>query len=91
MLPRRPDTYRAQSVDTTDDVDRRMMAAWRAMPPWRKARLVCELGESADRFALAGLKLRYPNASERELALRLAVRRLGPDLVRRAFGWAADD
>lgn len=85
------DTYRAQSPDTSDEVDRRMMVAWRAMPLWRKARLVCELGEAADRFALAGLRQRHPDASPRELALRLGVRRLGPDLVRQAFGWTADD
>ncbi len=84
------DTYRAQSIDTSVDVDRRMMAAWRALPPWRKAERICELGETAERFALAGLRRRHPNASPRELALRLAARRLGPDLVRRAFGWAPD-
>lgn len=85
-----PDTYRAQSIDTSGDVDRWMMAAWRALPPWRKAELVCELGETAELFALAGLRRRHPDASPRELALRLAVRRLGPDLVRLAFGWAPD-
>lgn len=85
-----PSAYRAQSADTTEEVDRRMMAAWRAMPHWRKARLVCELGATADAFALADLRRRHPDASPRELALRLAVRRLGPDLVHRAFGWTDD-
>ncbi len=84
------DTYRAQSIDTSSDVDRRLMVAWRALPPWRKAELVCELGETAERFTLAGIRRRHPNASPRELALRLAVRRLGPDLVHRAFGWTPD-
>ena len=30
----------------------------------------------------------HPEASEREVFLRVAARRLGSDLVRRAYGWA---
>jgi hypothetical protein len=29
----------------------------------------------------------HPEAGEREIFLRAAARRLGPDLVRRAYGW----
>jgi hypothetical protein len=42
-------------------------------------------------LALAGLRERFPEADERELLLRLAVLRLGADLVWRAYGWRAPD
>jgi hypothetical protein len=30
----------------------------------------------------------HPEADEREIFLRVAARRLGPDLVKRAYGWS---
>ncbi len=37
--------------------------------------------------ALAGIRLRHPEADEREQRLYLAALLLGDDLVKRAFGW----
>ena len=62
----------------------------REMGPPAKARLVSELTAAANHFALAGLRERFPRAGERELLLRLAVLRLGDELVRDAYGWSAD-
>jgi hypothetical protein len=41
---------------------------------------------AANQMALAGLRLRHPNASQRELLLALARLRLGDDLVDRVYG-----
>ena len=41
---------------------------------------------AANQMALAGLRLRHPSASERELLLALARLRLGDDLVDRVYG-----
>jgi hypothetical protein len=41
-------------------------------------------------LALLDIRRRHPDASERELELRLASRWLGPELMRRAFGWDPD-
>lgn len=41
---------------------------------------------AANRMALAGLRLRHPDATDRELLLALARLRLGDDLVDRVYG-----
>ena len=35
----------------------------------------------------AGVRLQYPEASEREILLRTAARHLSRDLMIRAYGW----
>ena len=40
---------------------------------------------AADALALAGIRLRYPGASEREQFLRLACLKLGRDLAKQAY------
>lgn len=57
------------------------------MEPRDKVRMVMALNRSVEAMALAGLRLRYPDASERELRLRFAARRYGRELVLKAFGW----
>ena len=41
---------------------------------------------AANQIALAGLRLRHPDATERELLLVLARLRLGDDLVELVYG-----
>lgn len=59
---------RPLAADTPREVEDRQIEAWRCMP-------------TADK---AGLRVRYPTASERELFLRLAVLTLGAELAERA-------
>ncbi len=59
------------------------------MSPAEKAARVVALTRAANTLALAGLRVRHPEASDGELLLRLAAIRLGPDLVRRVYGWSA--
>ena len=51
-----------------------------------KAERVRAVTLAANQMALAGLRLRHPSASERELLLALARLRLGEDLVDRVYG-----
>lgn len=51
-----------------------------------KAECVRSVTLAANQMALAGLRLRHPNASEHELLLALARLRLGDDLVERVYG-----
>lgn len=60
---------------------------FRRMAPSEKARQVQQLTAAASAYALAGLRTRHPAEDERTLLLRLAVLRLGPDAVARAYGW----
>lgn len=56
------------------------------MTPAEKLRCVEDLTRTANTLSLAGLRRRHPEATEGELLLRLAVLRLGEDLVRKAYG-----
>ena len=59
------------------------------MPPAERVRRVGDLTHTVNMVALAGLRVRHPKSTEQELLLRLAVLRLGADLVERAYGWRA--
>lgn len=77
------------SLDTSPAAAALQCDLYRRMTPADKARRVTALTQAASRLSLAGLRLRYPQADERELWLRLAVVRLGAPLVARAYGEAA--
>jgi hypothetical protein len=64
-----------------------LVEADRALTPQQKMRQVLDCNTAADAMALAGLRARHPQASERELRLRLAAQRLGRPLMIAAFGW----
>jgi hypothetical protein len=75
----------ALSADTTPDVERMQVEAWRRMSVADKAALVSGLTQSCVELARAGVRQRYPDASPREQFLRLAVVVLGPELAARAY------
>jgi hypothetical protein len=50
-----------------------------------KVAIVSGLTRAVHELALAGIRLRYPEAGPREHFLRLAILNLGPDLARRAY------
>ncbi|HEX9727937.1 MAG TPA: hypothetical protein VGA37_05495 [Gemmatimonadales bacterium] len=58
-----------------------------AMPPAERMRRTRELTIAASLAALAGLRRRHPAATDGELLLRLAVLRLGAEVVERVYGW----
>jgi hypothetical protein len=76
---------KALSFDTSPEIERLQIERWRQMSPDSKAALVSGLTRTTSEFALAGLRQRYPEASSRELFLRLAMLTLGSDLARRAY------
>lgn len=90
-MEKKESRYVTQSPDTSEAVDRLLMARYRQMTPSEKMRMVAELNETVEAVALTGLRLRHPDASERELRLRLATIRYGRELVIKAFGWDVDE
>jgi hypothetical protein len=78
--PRRP-----LAADTPLEVEDRQIEGWRRMSTADKAALVGGLTNATFVLAKAGLRHRYPGASERELFLRLAVLTLGRELAERAY------
>jgi hypothetical protein len=78
-------------TDTALEADAVRFERYRRMAPADKVLRVVELTQGACLLALAGLRARHPGAGEPELLLRLAVLRLGAELVERAYGWRASD
>lgn len=62
----------------------------RRMTPSEKFRRTLEFSDAIRRAAKQGLRQRYPNASERELLLKLAQTMLGSELVRKVYGESSD-
>jgi hypothetical protein len=77
------------SLDTSPEVERRQIEAWRQMSPAEKAAIVSGLTQAAYEMALAGVRHRYPDASPREHFLHLAIVTVGWDLACRVYPDAA--
>jgi len=74
-------------ADTTPEAWAKQFELYRRMSPAEKAAGVRAITRTVNALALAGLRQQYPAASDGELMLRLAVRRLGEDVVAKAYGW----
>jgi hypothetical protein len=72
--------------DTHPKMEALQIRLLREAPPWRKMEMLAGLNNSAKSLALAGLRQRYPQASESELRRRLADLLLGEDLARKVYG-----
>jgi hypothetical protein len=77
--------WRPLAEDTPAEVEQRQIEAWRRMSTAEKAALVSGLTHATLVMARAGLRQRYPGASDRELFLRMAVLTLGRELAERAY------
>jgi hypothetical protein len=73
------------SRDTSADVERLQIEAWRRMSPLEKAAIMSQATSDALTLAGSGIRQRYPGASERECFIRLAALQHGPILVRQVY------
>jgi hypothetical protein len=81
-------SFGSRATDDTDgEAQRRLVEGYRAMPPWRKYQVVQELNRRVTAAALADIRRRHPNATDRDNQFRLAARRMDPELLRKHFGW----
>jgi hypothetical protein len=71
--------------DTDAAVEQRQIEAWRAMTPGQKLQLALQMSATVRELAMAGVRQRFPHASEREQFLRLAQLTLGDELARKAY------
>lgn len=76
--------------DTHPEVEKIWLEMLRRRTPAERFRRVCDLNAMLERGAIEETRRRHPNASERELRLRVASRRISPELMRAAFGWDPD-
>ena len=78
---------KTQSIDTHLSIEKMQFDALRRMTPRQKLEGVTRLNRLVERCAAAGLRRRYPHASEEEIAMRVRAQRIGPERVKRFYGW----
>ncbi len=76
--------------DTDEKAERLLIDLARATPVWKKFQQVANATEACRAFARAGIKSRYPDASDEEVKLRLAALVLDRETVIRVYGWDPD-
>lgn len=64
-----------------------MIDYWRRASPAEKLARMFGMGHSINELARADLRRRYPDATPREIDLRLRSRSLDRNTMIRAFGW----
>jgi hypothetical protein len=73
------------------DTDPRAMEVWldllRKKAPGERMTAALDLTAFVLQISEAGVRRAYPNASDYEVRMRAASRRLGRDLMIRAYGW----
>ena len=72
--------------DTDPRIEQMQIELWRQASPTRKMHMLAQLNASVRILALAGLRSRYPNATETELRRKLADLLLGEELARKVYG-----
>lgn len=79
---------RFRPADTTERADEVQFELLRKMTPMQRAEIFTALTLAVQELALAGWRQRFPNATEDELRMRMAVQRLGAETVRKVWGWS---
>jgi hypothetical protein len=77
------------SADTSRHAEGIQIELWRRMSSVDKARAITNASRAAQELSLVGIRIRHPDASERECQLRLAALKLGLELTRRVYPEAA--
>jgi hypothetical protein len=72
---------------TEDPSEEALFQRYREMSGNEKLEIVGRLGRLVDEIALAEIRERHPEGTERENRLRLASRTVDRETMIRAFGW----
>jgi hypothetical protein len=78
------------SPDTHPQMEAMQIELLRSVSPTRKMEMLAQLNQSAHLLAMAGLRSRYPQATETELKRRLAGLLLGEELACKVYGALPD-
>jgi hypothetical protein len=73
-------------TDTSPEARRVLYDLYRRMSPARKFQLISDTYEMGKQLALAGLRMRHPNATEDELRCLWAQQHLGRELFEKVYG-----
>ncbi len=72
--------------DTRPEAEAVLIKLIREASPLRRIEMLRQLNAMARVVALAGLRVRFPDAGEAEIQRRLADLLLGPELAERVYG-----
>ena len=72
--------------DTHPDVVDALVARWRSMTPGEKFGAAIEMSELVAALSEAGVRARYPDASDDEIRFRVLARRIDRDTLIQAYG-----
>ena len=81
----RPEDRALLSLDTDGRAEARQIEIWRSLSSVERGALIDGASRAARQLALAGLRTRYPEATEPELIKRLATITLGRELACRVY------
>jgi hypothetical protein len=76
--------------DTSPEVERMMFEIWRRMSYEQKLQKVLSIGRMVNEMVRGYLRTQYPDATPREIELRLAARNLDRETMIKVFGWDPD-
>jgi hypothetical protein len=79
--------YRTQSPDTDRATEERLLEVYRSMSADEKLAHIGALGRLVEETVLAGLRARYPDATDEENRLRLLSRSVDRETMIRLYGW----
>lgn len=82
---------RAGKSDTPREVEDLIVQGYRQMTPKEKLVRVGKLNRSVRALAVAGIRQRYGDPSEREIRLRLAALSIDRETMIQAFDWDPDE
>lgn len=82
---------RSLFTDTNPEMEALQIRLWREASPAQKLHMVGELYAAARELARAGLRERFPEATEEEIRRRLADLILGEALAEKVYGVRAND
>ena len=73
--------------DTDKATEQAYLQMLREAPPWRKAAMVNGLTQACQELAVAGIRMRHPDASGEDIRMRVAALWLSREMMMRVFGW----
>jgi hypothetical protein len=73
--------------DTSKEAEQAYLKMLRKVPLWRKVAMIDSLTKACQEMAVAGIRMRHPNASEEEIKIRLAALWLEREIMIRIFHW----
>jgi len=77
--------------DTTEDARKVLVDIYRRMPPSVKFKQIFEAYQTGKMLAMSGLRLLYPQASEKQIWYLWAKRHLGEELFKKVYGTVPDE